>query len=255
MSANEKISVVINTYNAERYLRPVLDEAKEFDEVVVCDMESTDATVAIAQGYGCRVVTFPKGDISICEPARNFAIQSAKYEWVLVVDADEVPTAELRAYLYERIRRGDCPDALRVPRRNKFLGRFMHSASDYQTRFLRKSKVDWPPIIHCRPIVHGTIERIPNNIKGVHLLHLDDAPIASRISKMNVYSDYEVPKRMDKRYSLAALVYRPMWFFVKGFFFQGGWRDGKRGLVQALMASVYQITLLSKLMERKWEKE
>lgn len=85
-----KISVVINTYNAERHLSSVLDSLKDFDEVVVCDMESTDATVAMAQSYGCRIVTFPKGNIKICEPARNFAIQAATHEWVLVVDADEV---------------------------------------------------------------------------------------------------------------------------------------------------------------------
>ena len=252
MSANEKISVVINTYNAERHLRAVLDSVKGFDEVVVCDMESTDSTVEIAESYGCKVVTFPKGNISICEPARNFAIQSATHEWVLVVDADEVVTEELRTYLYERIGRGDCPEGLRVLRRNMFLGRFMHSMSDYQTRFLRKSKVDWPPIIHCRPVVDGVVERIPKRVKGACFLHLDDAPLTSRLNKQNVYSDYEVPKRIHKQYSILALLYRPVWFFVKHYFVEGGWRDGKRGVISALMASVYQITLLAKLKERQW---
>ena len=32
------ISVVINTYNAEKHLREVLDTVKEFDEVVICHM-------------------------------------------------------------------------------------------------------------------------------------------------------------------------------------------------------------------------
>ena len=43
-----KISVVINTYNAQLYLQQVLDTVKDFDEIVVCDMESTDSTVDIA---------------------------------------------------------------------------------------------------------------------------------------------------------------------------------------------------------------
>ena len=98
-----KISVVINTYNAALYLNEVLDSVKDFDEIVVCDMESTDDTVRIAKEKGCKVVNFAKGDISICEPARNFAIQSAKYDWVLVVDADEIVTPALRSYLYERL--------------------------------------------------------------------------------------------------------------------------------------------------------
>ena len=43
-----KISVVINTYNAERTLAKVLETVKGFDERVVCDMESTDGTLAVA---------------------------------------------------------------------------------------------------------------------------------------------------------------------------------------------------------------
>lgn len=55
-----KISVVINTYNAERHLKEVLESVKDFDEIVVCDMESTDHTLAIAREYGCKIVTFAK---------------------------------------------------------------------------------------------------------------------------------------------------------------------------------------------------
>ena len=87
---NNKISVVINTYNAERHLAEVLDSVKDFDEIVVCDMESTDHTRDIALARGCRVVTFPKRDYVSAEPARTYAIQQASYHWVLVVDADEV---------------------------------------------------------------------------------------------------------------------------------------------------------------------
>ena len=60
MSTESKISVVINTYNARQHLRQVLESVKDFDEVVVCDMESTDDTCDIAREYGCRIVTFPK---------------------------------------------------------------------------------------------------------------------------------------------------------------------------------------------------
>ena len=99
METENKISVVINTYNAARYLQKALEAAKEFDEIVVCDMESTDDTCEIARRYGCKIVTFPKNGITIVEPARNFAIQSATHKWVLVVDADEIITDELSAYL------------------------------------------------------------------------------------------------------------------------------------------------------------
>ena len=46
------ISVVINTYNAEEHLAECLEAVKDFDEIVVCDMESTDHTVEIAKMAG-----------------------------------------------------------------------------------------------------------------------------------------------------------------------------------------------------------
>ena len=103
MNDTKKISVVINTYNAERHLLQVINAAKGFDEIVVCDMESTDNTLAIAKSMGCRVVTFEKKDYNIVEPARQFAIEQAAFPWVLVLDADEIVSEELRTYLYARI--------------------------------------------------------------------------------------------------------------------------------------------------------
>ena len=90
------ISVVINTYNAAKQLERTLESVTDFDEIVVCDMESTDHTLDIARGYGCKIVTFERKDYNIVEHARNFAISQASNEWVLVVDADEVVTSEMR---------------------------------------------------------------------------------------------------------------------------------------------------------------
>lgn len=97
-----KISVIINTYNASKHLKQVLEAVKGFDEIVICDMESTDNTIEIAKTFNCKIVTFKKGNHNIVEPARNFAIQQASHPWVLVVDADEVVPEQLKEYLYKR---------------------------------------------------------------------------------------------------------------------------------------------------------
>ena len=78
----QRISVVINTYNASKHLKEVLNSVKDFDEIVVCDMESTDDTVDIARQYGCKIVIFPRGIYQICEPARQCAIDAATSKWV-----------------------------------------------------------------------------------------------------------------------------------------------------------------------------
>lgn len=250
-----RISVVINTYNAEEHLTSTLDSVSDFDEVVVCDMESTDNTVSIAKQMGCKVVTFPKGDISICELARNFAIRSASNEWVLVLDADEIVANELKQYLYRRVSDGSCPEGLYIPRRNMFLGEVIHSSDDYQLRMVKRDNVDWPPIIHRPPKINGRIEYIPRKNRNACLYHLDDSRLESRINKMNTYTNYEVDKRSGKRYGVAAFFFRPLWFFLRCMFVQGAIRDGLRGVIRSYMASIYQIVLLSKIKERQWINE
>ena len=47
-----KISVVINTFNSDRFLNQCLRSVEKFDEIVLCDMHSTDGTIAIAEKYG-----------------------------------------------------------------------------------------------------------------------------------------------------------------------------------------------------------
>ena len=250
-SANmsEKISVVINTYNAAEHLEKVLNHLKGFDEILVCDMESTDGTIEIATRYGCKIVTFPKGDNQICEPARNFAIQSASHKWILVVDADELVPEPLKEYLYERIKDGAFNGALAIARKNMFMGKFSNGTPDYQLRFFQRDRATWPETIHSRPKIDGPVFNAPNK-DNLSLLHLDDLSIARRIDKMNVYSDYEVDKRRNKSYNFIKLFTRPLWFFLKQYLIGKGFKDGNRGIVKSYMAAIYQIMLMSKVIER-----
>lgn len=249
---NNRISVVINTYNAERHLADVLDAVSGFDEIVVCDMESTDTTRDIAQRYGCRIVTFPKANHQSAEPARTFAIQSAQNDWVLVVDADEIVTPQLREYLYQRIQQPDCPQGLYIPRRNRFMGDWVRSRSiDYQLRFFIREGTVWPPYVHTFPQVQGRVEKIALSHKGVRLDHLEDETMFQYIAKANQYTESEVEKRADRHYGVWALLWRPAWRFFKKYILDGTWREGRRGLIHSLLAADYQFVLVAKAIERQ----
>ena len=252
MSEASKISVVINTYNARQHLQKVLESVKGFDEVVVCDMESTDDTVAIAREYGCKVVTFPKGDHTCCEPARTFAIQSASSPWVLVVDADEIVTPELREALYQEVRRQDVAAGYYIPRQNMFMSMFVRDFHyDYQLRFLVREGTEWPPYIHSLPKVPGRVEKLKAR-KEARLLHLMDETMHEYVAKMNLYTDNEVEKKRDKGYGLGALLWRPVWRFFKKYVMDGGYRMGTRGIIRAMMAGMYQFILVAKIIEKRY---
>lgn len=248
---NNKISVVINTYNASKFLARVLDSVKDFDEIVICDMESTDDTLEIAQRYGCKIVTFKKEGVSIVEPARQFAIDAASHPWVLVVDADELVTPALHDYLYAKIAEAQCPDGISIPRKNYFMGRFMHSSyPDYILRFFRKDKTHWPPVIHTSPVVDGVVYRVPRNREELAFEHLANDSIADIMRKNNTYSDYEVERRKDKQYGVGKLFLRPVFRMFKAYILKGGWRDGVPGLVYALLMGTYQMLIVAKVIEK-----
>ena len=249
MSEDNKISVIINTYNAEQHLRKVLDSVKDFDEVVVCDMESTDDTVTIAKEYGCKIVTFPKENHTCCEPARTFAIQSASNKWAFVVDADEIVTPELREELYQIIQQPNCAAGYYIPRQNMFMSMFVRDFHyDYQLRFLVREGTEWPPYIHSLPKVPGRVEKLKAR-KEARLLHLMDETMHEYITKMNIYTDNETDK---KQYGTMALFWRPLWRFFKSYVMDGSFRMGTRGLIRSLMAAQYQFILVSKIIEKRY---
>ena len=244
------VSVVINTYNAGRQLKNVLESAKDFDEIVVCDMESTDNTVDIAHRYGCKVVVFPKGDYYICEPARDLAIHSARNEWVLVVDADEVIQSSLCDFLRNLLETNTDKSGFFVPRKNYFLGEFVRSSfPDYQLRFINQNKAYWPPTIHSLPVIDGKVGRIPADT-DLALLH-DGVSVSAELKKIDVYSQNDLKKRSKKNVSLFELIMSPLWRFVRYYFFKGACFQGKRGFIKAMFCSHMKFYYLAKVYERQ----
>ncbi|MEI2722706.1 MAG: glycosyltransferase [Verrucomicrobiota bacterium] len=110
-----KISVIIPAFNEERLLVPTLAHinaarsafaARGFaSELIVCDNNSTDRTAEMARAAGARVVFEPVNQIA---RARNTGAAVASGDWLLFIDADSHPTAELFAAVVEQIQSGKC---------------------------------------------------------------------------------------------------------------------------------------------------
>ncbi len=110
-----KISIVIPAFNEERLLGRSLEqinlatgafEQREWQtEIIVCDNNSTDRTALIAREAGATVVFEPVNQIA---RARNRGASAATGDWLLFVDADSEPTAELFADVAAQISAGKC---------------------------------------------------------------------------------------------------------------------------------------------------
>lgn len=244
-----KISVVINTYNAELHLEKVLESIKDFEEILICDMHSTDGTLEIAKKYNSKIIFHDK--IDFVEPARNFAIQSAKYDWVLLLDADEMVSEDLKKYLCE-FPENSATACVAMPRKNYFLGKFMRSAyPDYVFRFFKKDCIVWPEFIHSQPEIKGEIIKINKNHKHLALEHLANDSVFTILQKNNTYSTAEIAKRKGKRVTFFKLLFSPFFWFFKYYIIKKGFLDGKEGFIFAVLKSQYKFSTLAKLVEYK----
>ena len=243
------ISIIINTYNAERLLAKTLESVKDFDEVLVCDMESSDNTVDIAKSYGCRVVTFPKRNYNICEPARDTAIHSAKNDWVLVVDADEIVPQKLKDYLQEVLDNDNHKDAYFVPRKNMFLGEFVKASyPDYQLRFFNQKKATWPPTIHSLPQIDGSIGYLPKDHK-IALIH-SGLTVSDELKKLDIYTQNVLIKKKKKKVTLWEMIASPAYRFFCYYILKGAFLQGRRGFIKACFASHGKFYYLAKVYEQ-----
>ncbi len=247
-----KISVVINTYNAAKHLEKVLESVKDFDEIVLCDMYSSDNTVEIAKRYNCKIIYHEY--VGYVEPARKMAVDAAMNEWVLIVDADELVPPALRKYLYEQIKNASHFSGIRINRKNYFMGRFMRCTyPDRILRFLRKSEAFFPLEIHVPPKIKGNITNIPTHKKELALIHLANESIQQLIKKIDRYTEYERIRRKNLKYGYFSLMNESLFRFFKLYIIKGACFDGKPGLVYAGLMAFYKYVTISKLWESKFQ--
>lgn len=79
-----------------------LDSVQDLvDEMIIVDTGSTDNTIDIAEAYGAKVESYTwQNDFAI---ARNYGLQFAQGEWILVLDADEILDADVIPQIIELI--------------------------------------------------------------------------------------------------------------------------------------------------------
>lgn len=246
-----KISAIVQTYNAERHLDAVLAALEGFDEILVVDMESTDRTAEIAAAHGARFVVKERGEHRIVEAYRDFAIHEARYDWVIVVDADEIVPAALREFIYRRIEDDPTPRGFLIPIKNYFMGRWMRCYyPDYILRVFNRVGAKWPYRIHSRPTFQGPTEVIPASRTDLAFIHLANESVSATFTKMNAYTDREMDRRRPRFKSWKILTDPPFRFF-KTYVIKGGFREGWPGFIHAVHDAIYRFAVMAKLEEER----
>ena len=249
-----RLSVAIITQNEEANLRRILPVVSTIaDEIVIVDSGSTDGTIAVAESFHTRVVRQSWLGFG---PQKNFAIRQCASEWVLSLDADELPSEALVAAIRPLIAMAPLHLAgFMVGRRNLFLGRAMRHGGMYPDRKLRLFRYGraWfeERAVHESMVADGPAATLPGE-----LLHDAYPSLALYIEHMNRYSSAASPAKTSR--SLPAFLWNtvanPFATFAYNYLLRGGFLDGREGLLQHMYHSAYVSWKYAKAWEQANQK-
>lgn len=248
---NQKLSVVINTLNEAEKVKSALSSVREIaSEVVIIDMESDDNITEVAAKYKAKLYKHKR--LPYVEPARNFAISKATSGWILVLDADEELTPDLRKKIKEIIENNNV-DYVRIPRKNIIFGHFMEYAHwwpDFNVRLFKKGKVEWSNTIHAVPTVSGKgmdLDAKPN----LAILHHTYDSIEKYIEHLNRYTTVQAELKIKSGYKFKwqDMLLRPVNEFLSRFFGDEGYKDGPHGLALSLLQAFSELAFYLKIWQ------
>jgi glycosyltransferase involved in cell wall biosynthesis len=249
---NQKVnlSVAIITYNEESNIKACLEAVRQIaDEIVVIDSFSTDKTEEICSQYDTRFLQHHfTGHIE----QKNYAMEQARFDHILSVDADEVVSEKLKeAILATKTDWGF--EGYTLNRLTNYCGKWIRHCGWYPDTKLRlwdRSKGSWGGV---NP--HDRIEMVQGSrighLKG-DLLHYSYRSISQHISQINSFSSIAAHEADQKGYQLNVfrdIICNPPFTFLKKFLLQLGILDGYYGFVISKSSALSRFLKYIKLYE------
>ncbi|MGH8061657.1 MAG: glycosyltransferase family 2 protein [Pseudoxanthomonas sp.] len=234
-----RISACIITFNEADRIGDCLASLDFCDEAIVVDSGSSDATRAIAEAAGARVVVRAFDGY---RSQKDHAVGLATHDWVLCLDADERVDVRLRkSILHARDGGFSSASGYRFARLSDYFGRFLRHGNAYPDRVLRlfdRRRGGWrgKREIHEAASVDGRVATLDGD-----LIHYPYRSLEQQLAKTQGYArmmaEHEFAR--GKRGSLLKMVLSPAWRFWRGYVFRLGFLDGWRGLVYAYVRANY----------------
>lgn len=228
---SQKISVLIITLNEEINLRELLPDLTFADEVIVVDSYSTDGTKAISESFDN--VKFIENTFENYTLQRNFAIDQAKNEWILFLDADERIPVKLKEEIIQTINNPNTNVAYFLYRKFMFMKKPLHFSgwqTDKNVRLFKRGTAKYTnsKLVHEKLIINGTVGKLKNK-----LIHYSYSDYDSYKQKMVYYGKLKARELFIKGIEPNAFhfIIKPVYKFLHSYILRLGILDGKKGLI------------------------
>jgi len=226
-----QLSVVIITLNEEKNIARCLDSVRELaDEIVIVDSNSTDNTEAICKSYGARIIQHPfDGYVN----QKNYAVSEAKFEYILSLDADEVLSKELHQSI-KKVKQQFDVGGYTMNRMTNYAGKWIRHSGwypDVKLRLFDRRKGEWKGlIIHEKFELHnnGRIKHLKGDLLHYSFHSVEDHRKQSeKFTTLGAQADFEKRKKAPSFKIWGG----PIAKFIKDYFFNCGFLDGKEGFI------------------------
>lgn len=236
---NPPISACIIAYNEADRIGTCIASLAFCDDIVVIDSGSTDGTVALAESLGARVM---HRDFDGFRSQKQFAVEQARNDWILALDADEAVSDRLKADILAAQAAGFAQaSAYRFPRCDFYQGRFLRHGNFYPHHVLRlfdRRQAGWhgEREIHERVVNRGASARLRGD-----LLHYPYRSYAHELDKLRGYARLMAEHRhaSGAKASYLKLLASPCSLFLRGYLLRLGFLDGLPGLIRHLNNAAY----------------
>lgn len=231
------ISIVLMTRNEEINLEACLKSCSFADEIILIDDGSTDNTLSIAEKFGAKI--FHRALNGDWASQQNFGIEQASQYWVMLMDADERVTSDLAEKLEKAAAGEDA--AYLVQRHNKFKNIYASHGTmrpDWVCRFVPKSCIRVFGQVH--PEIRVSCPKKKLISEG--FIHYPYRNWKSYFNKFNSYTSLSADKYLSNGKSVSFakdIVLRPIWAFIKVYFLNLGFLDGKAGFIFSVNHAFY----------------
>ena len=279
-AAQLPVSVIVPVRNEAKNLPSCLKALSAVGEIYVIDSQSSDETVEIARAHGAKVVQFhyqggwPK--------KRQWAMNTLPfaYDWILLLDADEILTPELMQEIRAAIQ-NPAVNGYFIQLRMWFLGRvlrhgdvglwklslFRRGKGGYECRLKDQDASMADMEVHEHLVVDGQTAKLRNP-----LIHRNVESLSRYIQKHDEYSNWEsrvllqrgddaelppsitgtqAQRRRWLKRKLFAVPGSPVLLFLYRYILRLGFLDGVPGLIYCGFQAVQMFHSKAKIYELK----
>lgn len=253
-TAYNSLSLVIIAFNEADNLPRLLASVPAGVDVIVVDSHSEDGTGEIAKKFGAKLEHRAFDNYAT---QKNFAAGLATRDWILSLDADELPSPELWREIATFVAAHPKKDAaLKLRRQLVFLGREMRfgKTADAPLRVWPRGKGEFKGAVHEEVVLSpGTTLETSQN----HLKHFSYRDLSDYFSRFNRYTTRIALKHQEAGDICPHPVVMALRFpleFLSRYIVRLGILDGYPGFVYALFSSVYAFVKYAKYLELKAKK-